>query len=532
MIKFKPVLVPIAALVFFVNSALGQNIRYSELQEKMAFDNTPVRAVNGVIASYAPALEDATPAVVTVFRKARPVSQEESQNLDPREELLRRMLGLGNPGGGGQEGLGSGVILTSDGYILTNNHVIDGADRITVALKDSRKEYDAVVIGKDKDTDVAVIKIQASNLVPIKVGDSSLVKVGDVVLAVGNPLGLEQTVTQGIVSALGRRNTGITGRDGYENFIQTDASVNVGNSGGALIDSQGRLIGMNTAIKTDGFSRGNVGIAFAIPSNMAMNIVRKLLDGGGKVRRGFLGINLKDLTEAEAVGLGRESLKGALVTKVNPGTPAAIANLETNDLIVEMDGRPIDDSAQLRLGVSSKDPGEKAEFRVIRNGKERNVSVVLGDLDELLAKIEPQQPQQPRFEFNRNNNRRRMEELEKLLPGRRFNPYPDNGNEAAREVDESAAFLEGVKIKEIDRNLRSALNVDTTVQGVFVESVAQGSEAEKNGLEPGQIITQLDQQNVRSVDDAVRIVDDLDGEILLIQVYKSGRRTILAIPVK
>lgn len=535
-------------LTLSVSPAFAQNVRFGELQEKMKFDNTPVKAINGVIASYAPALENATPAVVTVFRKTRQFTQQRRGAPTTREEMLQQLLGRGgNPGGTQQStGLGSGVILSADGYILTNNHVIDGAQRITVALKDSRKEYEAVVVGADKDTDVALIKIEANNLTPIIIGDSSKVRVGDVVLAVGNPLGLEQTVTQGIVSALGRRNTGITGREGYENFIQTDASVNVGNSGGALIDSQGRLVGMNTAIKTDGFSRGNVGIAFAIPSNMAVNMVRKLLDGGGKARRGYLGIYLKDLSENEARTLGRNNLKGALVTRVNPGTPAAAARLEVGDVIVAMDGRSIDDSAQLRLGVSGKDPGDRADFQIFRNGVGRNISVVLGDLDNL---IQPQQPQQqvfPGFNFGNNNNRgipqiripQPQPQPQQQQRPRRFNepkpPYSNSsqpfGNNIDIDTKLDSSFISGVTIKELTRSLKSSLSLDPSMQGIYVESVAPNSSASEHGLEPGFVITQIDQKKVTSVAEANAAVEAFEGKVLLLQVYRNGKPTILAIP--
>ena len=507
----------VASLLLIGSFGSSQGLKYDQIREKMNIDSSPVKSVNGVIASFAPALENATPAVVTIFSKSDPVARRNNNALDPREEMLRRLLGLNGPGGApapGQSGLGSGVILTSDGYILTNNHVVGGADRITVALKGNKREYPARLIGGDKDTDVALIKIDARNLTPMKIGDSSKVKVGDVVLAVGNPLGLEQTVTHGIVSALGRRTLGITGRGGYENFIQTDASINVGNSGGALIDAEGRLIGMNTAIKTDGVSRGNMGIAFAIPANMALNVVRKLVDGGGKVRRGFLGIGLSDLDVEKASELGLQNLKGALVREVNRGTPADIAGLETDDLIIEVDGRSISDSAQLRLDVSSKDPGNEVDFKIVRRGKTRVISVVLGDKDELMAKINggggPLLPQ-------RNQ---RTPEFRRPQPS-----SPPVGNAGTN-------FLDGVRLQPLDRNLRSALNIDNAIQGVFVASVDSKSDAARAGLEAGQVITQLDQQNVGSVEDASDIVNNFDGEVILLQIYKGGRRSILAVPVK
>lgn len=487
-------LLGIVSIAFQVNP-VAQEIQYSELSEKLTFDRTPIENREGMIASFAPVLKNATPAVVTVFAKSDPVRNTRGGSRDPREEMLRRLFGLEAPETPGRQGLGSGVIISPDGYILTNNHVVQGADRITVNLKDSKREYSAEVVGADADTDVALIKIKAQNLQPIVIGDSSLVEVGDVVLAVGNPLGLEQSVTHGIVSALGRKTLGITGRGGYENFIQTDASINVGNSGGALIDTNGRLIGLNTAIKTADFSRGNVGIAFAIPSNMALNIVRKLLDGGGKVRRGFLGVGLDEISDEMARALGRTNLKGALVREVNDGTPAAIAGLAAGDLIIRFDGKPVNDPAQLRLDISSKDPGTEVNFTLIRKGKQREVSVILGDKDELLSKIQG-------------------------MPGRGSLPQPA-GN-----------FIEGVGVRDLDDNLRGALGLESTVGGIFVESVDEDSAAAEAGLTAGQVITQVDQKNVLSVDEARDIVSSFDGEVILIQVYENGRRSILAVRMR
>ncbi len=511
--------VTVASLLLAAGMAYGQKLQFKEIEKNMVFDNSAVQSVNGVVASFAPALENATPAVVTIFSKSDPTAQNDDA-LDPREEMLRRLLGLPGPGGQapGQSGLGSGVILSADGYILTNNHVVEGADRITVALKDNKREYVAKLIGGDKDTDVAIIKIEAQNLTPMKIGDSSKVKVGDVVLAVGNPLGLEQTVTHGIVSALGRRRLGITGNGGYENFIQTDASINVGNSGGALIDAQGRLIGMNTAIKTDGLSRGNLGIAFAIPSNMALSIVKKLVDGGGAVRRGFLGIELRDVSEEDGDELKLSNLEGAYVNGVNPATPAESAGIKQGDVIVELDGKAITDSAQLRLDVSSKDPGVKVDFKIIREGKTREFSVVLGDKDELLPKVTQAQRNQPR-----RQDLRRPRNNDPLNAPDPVEPPQNGGNESG--------FLAGVKIQELDGNLRSALKLDETVTGVFVASVDEKSKAAEAGLEAGQIITQVDQQNVGSAAVAEGIVSKFEGEVILLQIYKDGRRSILAVPL-
>ncbi len=490
-------LLALVTLVCFSTAHLaGQDVRYRELSKNLNIDRTPVAPANGLVASYAPALEIATPAVVRISSSKTLGS---GRSTDPAEEMLRRMFpGLPIPDmpGGRQEGLGSGVIITPDGYILTNNHVVGEADEILVTMPETRREYPARLVGADPDTDVALIKIDANNLTPIVIGDSNNLRVGDVVLAVGNPFGLEQTVTHGIVSALGRRTLGITGNTGYENFIQTDASINKGNSGGALIDVQGRLVGVNTAIRTGGMSSGNVGIGFSIPSNMALNIVQRLLDGGGVVRRGFLGVTLREVDEKFASALGRTDLRGAIVRTVEDGTPASIAGLKAGDLIVEFDGAVVDDPAKLRLDISNRDPGTEVDFKIVRKGEERIVSVVLGDRDELLARVDGSTP-----------------------PGR--SPAP-RGTE----------FLDGATIRDLDPNLRMALDLDNNVDGVFVDSVDEGTDAAESGLEAGQIITMVDQQNVSSVNEALQITERFDGQVLLLQIYKDGRRSILAVPMR
>ncbi|MCL4109831.1 UNVERIFIED_CONTAM: hypothetical protein GTU68_059578 [Idotea baltica] len=385
------------------------------------------------------------------------------------------------PHGGGQgrpapreQGLGSGVIISEDGYILTNNHVAgsEGAE-LNVSLSSDRRDYKAVLIGSDPKTDIAIIKIDAKGLKPITIADSKKLQVGDVTMAVGNPFGLEQTVTMGIVSALGRSELNITG-GGYENFIQTDASINRGNSGGALVDAQGRLIGINTAIQS-GIAGGNIGIGFAIPSNMALNIVERLLEGGGTVKRGFLGVFLEDLSSKPdqfAKALGRKDNAGVVVNEVGTNTPAEKAGLRAGDLIVKYNGKPVESMPKLRLDISNTSPGTNVEFTVIRNKKEEDLKVTLGDLEE-----------------------------------------------------------RGVEIDNLDDDIRKALSLEEDIKGVVVESVEEGSNAAGAGLEPGQVITQIDQQDITSTENAKNIVKDFEGEVLLLQILTGGRRDILAIPL-
>jgi len=485
--------------IFSASGILAQadEIKYADLEKKLNIDKNPEVPVAGVVTSYAPALEKVMPAVVTIFAsKTVKVGRDATQ-----EELFRRMFPnapedflerqFENAPEEKQEGLGSGVIISADGYILTNNHVVSDSDEITVTMPASKKEYPATLIGSDPKTDVALIKIEAEALPTITIGDSSHLRIGDVALAVGNPLGLEQTATIGIISAVGRTNLDIT-QGGFENFIQTDAAINRGNSGGALVDASGRLIGINTAIQS-GMSGGNIGIGFAIPSNMALNIVERLLNGGGVVKRGLLGVKLSELDANFATALGREDRSGALVRDVYEDTPAAKAGFKPGDLIISYNGVPVVTMPQLRLDISNTEPGTEVNFAVVRNGKETSLKAVLGDL----------------------------EEIDEFAVG--------GTNESSPKTNE---LVEGVRVRNLDETTRSALSLDETVIGIAVESVKDTSPAAAAGLLPGTIITMIDQKDVATVEDATKIVEGFSGDVLLLQVYVEGRRDILALPLK
>ena len=495
----------VAALTGFLSfgpqDIQAETIKYPELEEKLSIDRSPLKAAGAAPSSYAPALENVMPAVVTIL--ANKSIQLTNSSNPMQEELFRRMFPnlpdnfferfeeeQGVPERS-EEGLGSGVVISPDGYILTNDHVVGDADTITVSLSTSNKEYEATLVGADPRTDVALIKIDAGDLKAITIGDSSKLRIGDVALAVGNPLGLEQTATVGIISGLGRNELNIT-NGGYENFIQTDAAINRGNSGGALVDASGRLIGINTAIQS-GFSGGNIGIGFAIPSNMALNIVQRLLDDGGVVKRGFLGVFLRELDGNYAKALGRKDASGVLVTEVGADTPAEDAGIKPGDLIVGYNGRKVEDMQTLRLDISNTSPGKAVEFELIRNGKERSLDVVLGDLDS-----------------------------DNSLAGVQGNrPKPAKPEE----------LVEGVRIKDLDEETRTALSLDDNVLGVIVESVKDNAPAAEAGLRPGMVITQIDQKNVSNVSEAYDILEDFASDVLLLQVYAAGRRDILAVPL-
>lgn len=500
---FRSLVIAVAAVAIATPGIYAQDLKFKDLESKIQRSDVKVDAEAPSHASYAPALEKVMPAVVTIFSSK---AIEPSARNPQQEELFKKMFPDvpddffekfdEQHGGEGrkQQGLGSGVIITEDGFILTNNHVVAEADEVKVSLSTDRKEYIAKVIGADPQTDVALIKIDAKNLKPIVIGDSSSLRIGDVALAVGNPLGLEQTATIGIISALGRNDLNIT-QGGFENFIQTDASINRGNSGGALVDAGGRLIGVNTAIQS-GLSGGNIGIGFAIPSNMALNIVERLLDGGGKVSRGFLGVFLRELDANYAKAFGRDELDGVVVAEVGPDTPAEDAGMMPGDLIIGYNGRKAESMPRLRLDISNTAPGTEVEFLVVRKGEEQKLKVVLGDL----------------------------EDRSKIFAG----VNGEDGSPAAKPKE----FIEGVKITDIDEDLRKAMELDEEFKGVVVESVEANTLAAEAGLRAGVVITQVDQKDVSSVEEAHKILEGFKSDVLLLQVYTNARRDILAVPLK
>ncbi len=434
----------------------------SLLSEKVRIDSKPVAREGGMAKSYADVVDRVAPSVVSIST-SKMIRQRIYGNIP--DELLPY---YGIPRGGNrtqstQTGLGSGVVITSDGYILTNNHVIQGADEVKVTLDSSHKEYVAEVIGTDPESDVAVVKIDAKDLPAITVADSSTARVGDVVLAFGNPFGLRQTVSMGIVSGLGRSDIGIAN---YADFIQTDASINPGNSGGALVDADGRLLGINTAIFSQ--TGGSVGIGFAIPVNMALDAADDLMHGGA-VKRGFLGINMISMNADLARELKAGVQDGAVVAEVVPNTPADRAGLRMKDVIVEADGEPVNDVSKLRLGISKKDPGTAVKFKVVRDGRERVITAVLSERSE---------------------------------PYREYGQGEDVVAAPAEEtVSEKTELVSGVHVEDLTAELRAQLRVDSRVDGVVVTGVDGDAPRMNARLAPGDIVLEIDRQPVTSVKD-------------------------------
>jgi serine protease Do len=375
-----------------------------------------------------------------------------------------------------EQGLGSGVIVSADGYIVTNNHVIAEAEEINVLLADNRR-FTAKVVGADSRTDVAVIKIDAKGLPTLPWGDSSRLQVGEMVLAVGNPFGLNQTVTMGIISAVGRAHMGIVD---YEDFIQTDAAINPGNSGGALVNLKGELIGINTAIFSQ--SGGYMGIGFAIPSNMAKEVMQSLIKHG-KVIRGWLGVGIQELTEDLAKEFGVAEIKGALVTDVAPDGPAAKAGLERGDVVTSFNNVSVKDSTQLRSLVTESEPGTTVTLTILRDKRHRDIKVTLGE-----------QPKEA-GEFPGKS----------LAPGR--------GDHA----------LTGVAVEPLEREDLRRLNIEG---GVTVSGVEPESPADRAGLREGDVIREINRKPVRSVEDFERLVRGLSPKQGVLMLIMRGKATV------
>ena len=350
--------------------------------------NPAVGATGNFSEGFSAVVEPLLPAVVNISTSKMVKS---SQNDSPfsNDPFFRQFFG--NPfGDGGKEeqqqpreqkehSLGSGVVVNPDGYILTNNHVVDGASDVQVTLSDKRN-FKAKIVGTDARSDLAVLKISASSLASVTLGDSTKAKVGDIVLAIGDPFGIGETVTMGIVSAKGRRGLGIEGPEGYEDFIQTDASINPGNSGGALVNTRGELIGINTAIISNG-GGGNQGIGFAIPVNMAREIMEQILKTG-KVSRGYLGIMIQEVTPDLAKAFSLPAAQGALVGGVTPDSPGAKAGLQKGDVVTTLNGQQISDYSDLRLRISQSAPGTVVKLDVLRNGQKQQINATLGEYPE------------------------------------------------------------------------------------------------------------------------------------------------------
>jgi serine protease Do/serine protease DegQ len=426
-------------------------------------DFTPVNDGKlGIIVSYADIVDPVQTEVVSI-ESTRSVHE----TVNP---IMRQFFGAPEEEGDHKElGLGSGVIVSSDGFILTNNHVVEGADELTVDLSDGRK-FTAKVVGKDPKTDIAVVKIDATGLRAVTFADSDKLRVGDVVFAIGNPLGVGETVTMGIVSAKGRSGLGILDDvQGYEDFIQTDAAINMGNSGGALVDAKGRLVGINSAIVSP--SRGNIGIGFAVPVNMAASVMKSLIETG-TVSRGYLGVTADPITPdiAEQVGLPKDT-KGVIVTDTGADSPAEKAGIRRRDVILSVNGKPIQSHDELRLTISQMSPGSKVVLDVSRDGKRMTINATL-----------------------------------------------------AQVADKPNELLSGVEVGKLSDDVRRHLGIDPRITGLLVTSVDEKSDYSEN-LPVGSIIIEINRTPVDDVTIAKALIHS--GHNLLLVWYRGLQRYLV-----
>jgi serine protease Do len=419
---------------------------------------------------FSTAVKQATPAVVSIFSS----KIVKSENTIPMDPFLRQFFGEMFPHQAPEQreqGLGSGVIVSENGYIITNNHVVDGAQDVRVVLSDKR-ELQAKIIGTDPRTDLALLQVESEGLPTLTVDPSPTLEVGEIVFAIGNPFGVGQTVTMGIVSATGRGNLGI---EDYEDFIQTDAAINPGNSGGALINIAGELVGINTAIIGSG---GNDGIGFAIPAKMVQHVVTQIRDHGS-VSRGYLGAYIQDVTPEIASAFGAKQLNGALISDVTPGSPAAQAGVKRGDIITAINGEKITESRRLRLEVASMAPGTTVQLTLIRNGNELNLPVELGELQKT------------------------------------------EGGELGSGVSHSDT-LRGLTIQSLTPEIRQSLGLPASLQGVIITDVDPSSTSADAGLRRDDVIQEVNHVVVNNPQQLRGQFEKSPGRSILLLVNRGG----------
>jgi len=457
---------------------------------RVQVDESPVQRQREMVTSFSSVVKKVSPSVVKVYStfKGKDTGVQGSSLLD--DPTLRRFFGdpeqFGQPGGRGgrfkkmptpkQTGVGSGVIVSKDGYILTNNHVVDNADEVKVQIGDTGDEIIAKVVGADPKSDIALLKIDAKDksYPAVTVADSDKIEVGDVVLAVGNPFGIGQTVTMGIVSATGRATLGLE----YEDFIQTDAAINMGNSGGALVDAEGRLLGINTAILSR--TGGNQGIGFAVPMNLARSVMESII-ANGRVVRGYMGVNIQDVTTGLAEKFGIKEREGALVSDVTLNSPAQKAGLKDGDVIVEFDGKPVRDSRHLKLQVAQTAPGKDVAVKVSRDGDTKELTVALKE-------------------------------------------FPQDREFTKGKVDSelSGDPTDGITVDELDAAARKQFDIPNNVKGALVTDVEADSAGATAGLRPGDVILEINRKSVKSSEEAVAMTESLKNESVLLRVWSRG----------
>jgi len=484
--------IAVGALVFS-NVELNLSFNGSSFSNRPNFatatsniENYPVQSLKSFNEAFVQIAESATPSVVTIFTE-KTVNQRVVSPFDffgsPFDDFFGMQGGVApNRRKEVQRGLGSGVIVTDDGYILTNNHVIDGADTVYIRTSDNRK-IAAKVIGKDPKTDLAVIKVDQKNLKPIIIGDSDKLRVGEWVIAIGSPLGenLARTVTQGIVSAKGRANVGLAD---YEDFIQTDAAINPGNSGGPLVNINGELVGINTAIasRTGGFE----GIGFAVPSNMAKKVLTSLITTG-KVTRSYLGVTIQDIDDNLAKAMNLKAGEGALVGTVLEGSPAAKHGIKTGDVILDFNGVKVTSSAVLRNAIASQSPGSTVKLRVFRDGSTLLVTV---PLQEQAAK---------------------------------------ESTASRTETDDLVSTILGFRAEELTPERAQKLKLQPGAGKVVIIAIAPSSNAYRAGLRAGDLVFSVNKRDVRTYPEFNALVKQVKkGDLLFVLIGRGGSKMYFA----
>lgn len=447
--------------------ASGFEVKEAKEAKRIDMDNA--------IYSYNASIKDAIKAVVNIS-----TTKNVRQNLDPmmNDPFFRQFFGNIVPQNRIQKSLGSGVIISSDGYIVTNNHVVEGADKIRVLIPNMNKEYKARIIGQDKESDIAVIKIEASSLSAISFANSESIEVGDITFAIGNPFGVGESVTQGIISALNKNQIGI---NAYENFIQTDASINPGNSGGALVDTRGALIGINTAILSR--SGGNHGVGFAIPANMVRQIATALINTG-HIDRGYVGVSIQNI--GNDLRASYDNKQGAIVIGIEPGSPAAKAGLAIWDLITSINGKPVTNASALRNMVATLKPNTTIDVSYMRNKRIYNTKLTLGS----------------------------RKQAHKVA--------------IRHEKGGVSGGLKGIVIDNITDELRARMQLPDSITGVIITDVKPGSPAAALGLEAGSIISQVENQKIVDTNSMLKALQMYKGRSKKILIYTShGVRSLV-----
>ena len=491
--------------LFLTATLLSAGCKSGFLGEQTASTTVPTTAttaaapapivVDGTRTSYADVVEKTSPAVVRIESEIDlRQTQQPQMPQSPFDDFFN------NPQQQQQQqqrpqierGLGSGVIVSADGYILTNNHVVEGAEKITVMLSDN-KSYTAKAVGLDKPSDLAVLKIEATNMPFLNLGNSDNVRVGDIVLAIGNPLGIGQSVTAGIISAKGRR-TGLSDGNNYEDFLQTDAPINRGNSGGALVNLTGELIGINSQILSSGQQGGSIGIGFSIPSNMAKSVMEQLIQNG-KVRRGLLGINIQNINEDLAKSLNLKEAKGVIVSNVQANSAADKAGLKRGDIVLAINGEDIEDSNVLRNKVAQSQPGAEIKIKISRDGSEQEVTATL---DEFAAQTDKAE-------------------------------NTPNGGGAQDEGAQGQSGKLGLNLQPLTPQIRQQLQVAADAGGLVVSEVDPNGAAAQQGIARGDLIVEINRQPVNSLDDVKSALEKSGDRPILLLITRRGQTIFLTV---